>query len=59
MALYAENHVRLVRLFEPQHLAVGRYVSSVGDGLDVVLDVIEMPRLHRRTATELRASAIR
>ncbi|BCT93808.1 hypothetical protein LYSHEL_28350 [Lysobacter helvus] len=40
MGLYAENHVRLVRLFEPQDLAVGRYVSSVGDGLDVVLDVV-------------------
>jgi uncharacterized protein YqiB (DUF1249 family) len=52
MALYAENHVRLVRLFEPQHLAVGRYVSSVGDGLDVVLDVIE---IHAYTV-ELRLS---
>ena len=40
MGLYAENHVRLVRLFEPQDLPVGRYVSSVGDGLDVVLDVV-------------------
>jgi len=41
MGLYAENHVRLVRLFEPQDLAVGRYISCVGDGLDVVLDVVE------------------
>ena len=41
MALYAENHVRLVRLFAPGDLAVGTYVSSVGDGLDVVLDVVE------------------
>ena len=40
MALYAENHLRLVRLFEPQDLAVGRYVSSVGDGLDVILEVV-------------------
>lgn len=41
MALYAENHSRLVRLFEPGDLAVGSYVSRVGDGLDLRLDVIE------------------
>ena len=41
MGLYAENHARLVRLFEPADLAPGRYVSSVGDGIDVVLDVVE------------------
>ena len=41
MGLYAENHARLVRLFAPAGLQPGRYVSSVGDGLDVVLDVIE------------------
>ena len=41
MALYAENHARLVRLFEPGDLAAGRYVSSVGDGLDLGVDVIE------------------
>lgn len=41
MALYAENHGRLVRLFAPAGLAPGRYVSSVGDGLDVVLEVVE------------------
>jgi uncharacterized protein YqiB (DUF1249 family) len=40
MGLYAENHLRLVRLFEPQDLAVGRYISRVGDGLDVMLDVV-------------------
>lgn len=40
MALYAENHQRLTRLFEPADLAPGTYVSSVGDGLDVRLDVI-------------------
>lgn len=40
MALYAENHARLLRLFEPADLAVGRHVSSVGDGLDLRLDVI-------------------
>lgn len=41
MGLYAENHGRLVRLFEPGGLATGRYVSSIGDGLDVFLDVVE------------------
>ena len=41
MGLYAENHGRLVRLFAPGALAPGRYVSSIGDGLDVFLDVVE------------------
>lgn len=41
MGLYAENHARLVRLFEPADLAPGRYASSVGDGVDVFLDVLE------------------
>ena len=41
MGLYAENHGRLVRLFAPGGLAAGRYVSSIGDGLDVFVDVIE------------------
>lgn len=39
MGLYAENHRRLTRLFAPQQLEVGEYVSSVGDGLDVRLSV--------------------
>jgi uncharacterized protein YqiB (DUF1249 family) len=39
MGLYTENHQRLARLFAPQRLAVGEYVSSVGDGLDVLLSV--------------------
>lgn len=39
MGLYSENHQRLGRLFAPQRLAVGEYVSSVGDGLDVLLSV--------------------
>ena len=50
MALYAENHARLSRLFAPEHLQAGSYLSSVGDGLDLRLDVIET---HRYTA-ELR-----
>ncbi|KRD39736.1 hypothetical protein ASE35_05255 [Lysobacter sp. Root916] len=50
MGLYAENHRRLTRLFAPADLAVGTYRSSIGDGLDLQLDVIEQ---HRYT-TELR-----
>ena len=41
MGLYAENHVRFSRLFPSTALAVGTYRSSVGDGLDLQLDVIE------------------
>lgn len=41
MGLYAENHQRLTRTFAPHRLAVGEYVSSVGDGLDVRLSVQE------------------
>jgi uncharacterized protein YqiB (DUF1249 family) len=41
MGLYAENHALLVRLFQPGDLRVGRYVSSIGDGIDVALDVTE------------------
>ena len=50
MALYAENHARLQRLFEPADLAPGIYRSDIGDGLAVQLDVLEQ---HRYT-TELR-----
>ena len=39
MGLYSENHQRLGRVFAPHRLAVGDYVSSVGDGLDVRLSV--------------------
>ena len=39
MGLYAENYHRLARLFAPQGLVPGRYVSSVDDGLDVHLQV--------------------
>ncbi|MDQ6646760.1 MAG: DUF1249 domain-containing protein [Pseudomonadota bacterium] len=41
MGLYAENYHRLTRLFAPQKLAAGRYVSKVDDGLDVQLHVQE------------------
>lgn len=39
MGLYGENHQCLLRLFAPQQLGVGEYVSSVDDGLDVRLSV--------------------
>lgn len=39
MGLYAENHRKLVRLFAPGGLATGTYLSSIGDGLDIRLDV--------------------
>lgn len=41
MALYAENHRRLARMFDPALLPVGSYRSSVGDGLDLRVDVQE------------------
>ncbi|MDQ2702441.1 MAG: DUF1249 domain-containing protein [Pseudomonadota bacterium] len=41
MGLYAENHGMLVRLFEPGDLDKGSYRSSIGDGLDLRLDVLE------------------
>lgn len=50
MGLYAENHARLMRLFEPVDLAPGRYESDIGDGLPLRLEVLEQ---HRYT-TELR-----
>ena len=50
MALYAENFRRMTRLFEPANLGEGRYLSSIGDGVDVCLDVLHQ---HAYT-TELR-----
>ncbi|MCW8807815.1 MAG: DUF1249 domain-containing protein [Rhodanobacter sp.] len=41
MGLYAENYHRLVRLFAPQQLVPGYYVSDVDDGLKVHLQVQE------------------
>jgi uncharacterized protein YqiB (DUF1249 family) len=41
MGLYAENYHRLSRLFAPQELMVGEYVSDVDDGLVVHLDIQE------------------
>jgi len=50
MGLYAENFNRLTRLFEPADLAPGAYVSCIGDGLDLRLDIMQQ---HAYT-TELR-----
>lgn len=44
MGLYAENYVRINRLFAPGNLDVGAYVSSVGDGLGLRLEVMERHR---------------
>ena len=52
MGLYGENHARLQRLFEPADLDCGDYLSSIGDGLDVRLEILER---HAYT-TELRLS---
>ena len=41
MGLYTENHQRLMRMFAPQRLRVGEYVSSVGDELDLRLSIQE------------------
>jgi uncharacterized protein YqiB (DUF1249 family) len=41
MGLYAENFVRLQRMFEPETLGESHYRSSVGDGLDLRLDILE------------------
>ena len=52
MGLYAENHALLQRLFSPGELAAGRHVSSVGDGLDVHVDLVA----HHAYTVELRLS---
>lgn len=44
MGLHGENYHRLARLFAPHELEPGRYVSSLGDGLDVQLDVLQHHR---------------
>ncbi|SMQ95760.1 DUF1249 domain-containing protein [Xanthomonas fragariae] len=44
MGLYAENFQHLTRLFAPADLAPGSYTSSIGDGLNLRLDVIECHR---------------
>ena len=44
MGLYAENYHRLNRLFAPRRLPLGSYLSSLDDGLDLRLDVLERHR---------------
>jgi len=41
MALYAENYARLRRLFSVEGLSCGSYVSEVGDGLPLHIDILE------------------
>jgi len=41
MGLYAENYWRLTRVFGPERLAIGRFLSTSGDGLDLTLEVLE------------------
>ena len=41
MALYAENYWRLVGLFGPDRLVRGEYLSSVGDGIDLRVSLLE------------------
>ena len=41
MGLYAENHQRLARMFDAESLPRGAWVSSIGDGMDLHLDVLE------------------
>lgn len=52
MGLYAENHEQLQRLFDARGLQPGRWISDVGDGMPLHIDVIGQ---HRYT-TELRLS---
>lgn len=41
MGLYAENHERIDRMFGLRRLAPGHWRSSVGDGLDLDVEVLE------------------
>jgi len=50
MALYAENHQRVQRLFAPESLAVGSYLAVGRDHMELRVDVIE----HHRYTIELR-----
>lgn len=52
MDLYEENYARLEKLFKPSALVPDRYRSSVHDGFDVLLEIVER---HAYT-TELRLS---
>ncbi len=49
MGMHSENYHRLARLFAPQRLVAGRYLSSLDDHLDVLLEVTE----HHRYTVDL------
>jgi uncharacterized protein YqiB (DUF1249 family) len=42
MGMYTENYWRLTRVFGPERLELGRFLSAVGDGLDLTLEVLEL-----------------
>ena len=44
MGMHAENYHRLARLFAPQRLIAGLYISSLDDQLDVLLEITEQHR---------------
>ncbi len=52
MGLYAENFERIAGIIDVKTASPGRYLSSVGDGLDVHIDLLER---HKHTV-ELRLS---
>jgi uncharacterized protein YqiB (DUF1249 family) len=41
MGLYGENFQRLSRMFQPQSLPAGSYVSRVAGGLDLLVEVLD------------------
>jgi uncharacterized protein YqiB (DUF1249 family) len=41
MGLYAENHDRLQKMFDPENLVVGSHLSIGHDGLELRLEVVE------------------
>jgi uncharacterized protein len=41
MGLYGENFQRLSRMFQPQSLSAGIYVSRIPGGLDLMVEVLE------------------
>lgn len=50
MGLYAENYRHLNRLLAPADLEAGTYLSSVGDGLDLRVEILK----HHRYTVEMR-----
>lgn len=52
MDLYEENYRQLDRLFQPRRLLPDRYRSDVGDGLDLLLEIVD----RQKHTTEIRLS---